>query len=284
MLIGVNGASGKLGATVFGELTRRVHQHGVIALSRTPRNGRAPFQGRLADYDRPETLARAYDGLDRLLLIPSHDLDSAVRTRQLTAAIDAAVAASVNHIVLVSTAGIRQAPEHTFDGSYWAIEQRLMRSPASWTILRMNYYAENMAEEMRPALAGGVLRGLGAERVAYVSRDDMAAALAAILLGDSHAGAVYHATGPRVVSGEERARLASDVAGRSVRFEVATQRQLREDYARMGLPDPVAEAIIGLKSKFLSGAFDVVTGDVARLAGRPAKTFREILAAAHAAA
>ena len=57
-------------------------------------------------------------------------------------------------------------------------EQTLIRTAPRWTILRMNYYAESMADEIKMSLGTGVLAGLGDERVAYVSRDDVAAAAA----------------------------------------------------------------------------------------------------------
>ena len=94
MRIGVSGASGQLGRTVLAELRRRGPMHELVAITRSPEAVAAPAEGRLGDYDRPETLAAAYAGLDRLLLIPSADLRPGVRGAQAVAAVDAAVAAA----------------------------------------------------------------------------------------------------------------------------------------------------------------------------------------------
>jgi NAD(P)H dehydrogenase (quinone) len=71
MKIGVSGASGKLGQGVLRELVARAQGHDVIAISRTPEKAGEGVEGRFGDYDQPETLAQAYAGLDRLLLIPT---------------------------------------------------------------------------------------------------------------------------------------------------------------------------------------------------------------------
>ena len=193
--IGVSGASGQLGAATVAELVRRGGGQEIIGISRSPENVSAPAVGRLGDYDRPETLQEAYAGLDRLLIIPTAESAPGRRAGQSIAAIEAAVKAGVGHIVLMSSAGTRAAEEPDIYASYYAAEQRLMRIAPRWTILRMNYYAESFLQEAQMSLAGGVLTGLGENRVAFVSRDDVAAAAAGILTSDGHAGAIYHATG-----------------------------------------------------------------------------------------
>src|SRR6266850_5963308 len=73
MRIGVSGASGHLGRAVVSELLQRPDGHEVVAITRTPETVSGPAQGRFGDYNRPESLAEAYAGLDRLLIIPTVD-------------------------------------------------------------------------------------------------------------------------------------------------------------------------------------------------------------------
>jgi uncharacterized protein YbjT (DUF2867 family) len=47
----------------------------VVAITRTPETVSRPAEGRFGGYDRPESLAGAYAGLDRLLIIPALDAD-----------------------------------------------------------------------------------------------------------------------------------------------------------------------------------------------------------------
>jgi NAD(P)H dehydrogenase (quinone) len=280
MKIGVSGASGHLGNAVVSELRQRAGGHEVVAISRTPETITAPAQGRFGDYDRPDTLAEAYAGLDRLLIIPTVDPVPGKRGTQNIAAIDAAVRTGVKHIVFMSMAGARQEEEPALGAPYWRGEQRLITTAPAWTILRMNFYAESFAQQAQASLNQGLLTGLTENRVGFVARDDVAAAAAGILIGDNYAGAIYNATGPERPFGAERAALIAEVTGRPLAFHSITEEQLRAGLEKAGVPAPGVNAVIGIQRSFGAGMFDIVTGDVERLSGRPPKPLRDVLAGA----
>jgi NAD(P)H dehydrogenase (quinone) len=278
MKIGVSGASGQLGRAVVSELLQRPGGHKIVAITRTPETVSGSAQGRFGDYNRPESLAAAYAGLDRLLIIST--VDPVKRGAQNVAAIDAAVRASVKHIVFMSAAGTRQEEEPALGSSFWRGEQRLIATAPAWTILRMNFYAEALVQQAQASLGQGVLTGLAENRVAFVARGDVAAAAAGILIGDGHAGAIYNATGPERLSGAERAALIAEITGRPLAFLAITEEQLRAGLTRSGLPVEVVNTVINLQTSFAAGAFDIVTGDVERLGGRPPRPLRDVLAGA----
>ena len=147
MKIGVSGASGHLGRAVVSELLERPGGHEVVAITRSPVTFFGRAQARFGDYNRPESLAEAYAGLDRLLIIGTVDPEPGKRGAQNVAAIDAAVKAGVKHIVFMSAAGARQAEEPVLGTPYWWGEQRLIATAPAWTILRMNYYAEALVQQ-----------------------------------------------------------------------------------------------------------------------------------------
>jgi NAD(P)H dehydrogenase (quinone) len=278
--IGVSGASGHLGRAVVAELLQRGGGHEIVAITRTPETVAAPAQGRFGDYDRSESLAEAYAGLDRLLVIPTIAREPGKRSAQNVAAIDAAVKVGVEHVVFMSAAGTRKEEEPSRSANYWRGEQHLIAKAPAWTILRMNFYAEALVQLAQPALAQGVLTGLAENRAAFVARGDVAAAAAGILIGEGHAGAIYNATGPERLSGAERAALISEVAGRPLAFRVLTEDQLRAGLTRAGLPPEVVNTVVGIQASFAAGGFDIATGDVERLGGRPPKPLRDVLAVA----
>jgi NAD(P)H dehydrogenase (quinone) len=280
MNIGISGASGKLGRGVLRELAARAEGHNVIAISRTPEKAGSGVKGRVGDYDQPETLAEAYAGLDRLLLIPTSDQRPGRRGEQNVTAIKAAIEAGVKHIVFMSAAGTREQEEPNIGASYWAGEQYLIRNAPRWTILRMNYYAEALAMEVASAVGQGGLTGVAENRVAFVARDDIAAAAAGILLGEGHAGAIYTATGDKAYTGAERAALISEITGKPVGFVTVPADALRAGMAKAGLPEGVINSWVSIQNDFAAGAFDIVTGDVERLAGRAPKSLRDALSKA----
>jgi NAD(P)H dehydrogenase (quinone) len=281
MKIGVSGASGHLGRAVISELMQRPGGHEVVAITRAPESVSGAAQGRFGDYNRPESLATAYVGLDRLLVIPTVDPEPGKRGMQNIAAIDAAAKAGVKHIVFMSAAGARQTEEPALSAPYWRGEQHLFATAApAWTVLRMNFYAESFAQQAQAAVGQGVLTGLAENRVAFISRGDVAAAAAGILTGDGHAGAIYNATGPARLTGAERAALIAEITGQPLAFLVLTEEQLRTGLTKAGLPVGVVNTVLSIQRSFAEGAFDIVTGDVERLAGRPPKPLRDVLSAA----
>jgi NAD(P)H dehydrogenase (quinone) len=170
--------------------------------------------------------------------------------------------------------------EPALGAPYWRGEQHLIATAPAWTILRMNFYAESFAQQAQASLGQGVLTGLAENRVAFVARGDVAAAAAGILIGDGHAGAIYNATGPERLSGAERAALIAEITGRPLAFLVITEEQLRNGLTQAGLPTGGGNAVISIQRSFAAGAFDILTGDVERLGGRPPKPLRDVLAGA----
>jgi len=190
------------------------------------------------------------------------------------------VKAGVKHIVFMSAVGTRKEEEPARGASYWRGEQHLIATAPAWTILRMNFYAEAFLQLAQAALNQGVLAGLAENRAAFVARDDVAAAAAGILIGDGHAGAIYNATGPERLSGAERAGVIAEITGRPLAFRVITEQQLRAGLTQAGLPAGAINIVVGIQASFAAGVFDIVTGDVERLGGRPPKPLRDVLAAA----
>jgi NAD(P)H dehydrogenase (quinone) len=277
MKIGVSGASGHLGKAVISELQQRVGDHDIVAISRTRGSVSGRIEGRFGDYDRPDSLAKAYAGLDRLLIITTVAPEPGKRGAQNVAAIDAAVQAGVKHIIFMSGVGTRQEEEPARGASYWRGEQRLIATAPAWTILRMNFYHEAFVQLAQAALRQGVLPGLAENRAAFVARDDVAAAAAGILLGEGHAGAIYNATGPERLSGADRAGLIADITGRPLAFRIISEEQLRAGLTQAGLPAGAVNIVTGIQASFAAGAFDILTGDVERLSGRPPKPLRDVL-------
>jgi NAD(P)H dehydrogenase (quinone) len=280
MKIGVSGASGHLGRAVVSELLQRPGGHEVVAITRTPETVSGPAQGWFGDYNRPESLVKASADLDRLLIITTVDPEPGKRGAQVIDALDAALKAGVKHIVLMSAVGTRQEEEPERGASYWRGEQHLIATAPAWTILRMNFYAEAFVQLAQAALKQGVLTGLAENRAAFVARDDVAAAAAGILVGDGHAGAIYNATGPERLSGAERAAVISEITGRPLAFRVITEEQLRAGLTQAGLPAGAVNIVVSIQASFAAGTFDIVTGDVEHLGGRPPKPLRDVVAEA----
>ncbi|MDN7355460.1 NAD(P)H-binding protein [Acetobacter senegalensis] len=278
MKIGVSGASGQLGSAVVQALAETVAAENLVAISRTPKTDRT-YAGRLGDYDQSETLVAAYQGLDRLLLIPGTDLRPGIRSRQMLAAVDAAAQAEVGHVFLLSATGTQREGESAVGAAYWHSEQALIKSAIpAWTILRMSYFSETLVEEVRMSLTAGGLAMLEDSRVSFVSRGDVAKAAAAALTSEGHEGAIYQLTGSEALRGEAVCRLVAQQIQRPFALNVMPAEVLRAGLLKTGLPDVVADAVVSMKARQARGAYDIVSGDIVRLTGGTPCSLAEILA------
>lgn len=280
MKIGVSGASGQLGSAVVQALAETVAAENLVAISRTPKTDLS-YAGRLGDYDQSETLVAAYQGLDRLLLIPGADLRPGIRSRQMLAAVDAAAHAQVGHVFLLSATGTQREGESAVGAAYWHSEQALIKSAIpAWTILRMSYFSETLLEEVRMSLTAGGLAALEDSRVSFVSRGDVAKASAAALTSEGHEGAIYQLTGPETLRGKAVCRLVAQHIQRPFALNVMRAEVLRTGLLKTGLPEVVADAVVSMKTRQARGAYDIVSGDIVRLTGGTPCSLAEILASA----
>ncbi|MFT8614113.1 MAG: NAD(P)H-binding protein [Gluconobacter oxydans] len=274
----MSGASGQLGSAVVQALAETVAAENLVAISRTPNTDRN-YAGRLGDYDQSETLVAAYQGLDRLLLIPGADLRPGIRSRQMLAAVDAAAQAEVGHVFLLSATGTQREGESAVGAAYWHSEQALIKSAIpAWTILRMSYFSETLVEEVRMSLTAGGLAMLEDSRVSFVSRGDVAKAAAAALTSEGHEGAIYQLTGSEALRGEAVCRLVAQQIQRPFALNVIPAEVLRAGLLKAGLPDVVADAVVSMKARQARGAYDIVSGDIVRLTGGTPCSLAEILA------
>jgi NAD(P)H dehydrogenase (quinone) len=215
----VTGASGQLGRRTAELILDGAGAERLVLVTRTPPAlaGLAARGAdvRFGDFDDKASLADAFAGGDRLLLISATDLER--RVEQHCAAIRAAAEAGVGHVVY--TSGLSPEPPNpaVVAPSHHATEQALQAAGVSWTILRHSLYAEYQVPEAAGAIAAGhLVHNRGDGKVAYVSRGDCAAVAAVVLVGTGHAGCVYDVTGPEARDPRDLADLYGRVGGRSV--------------------------------------------------------------------
>ncbi len=281
--VGITGASGHLGMSLVRHTLARVPASSIVAVTRTPARldefSQQGVQVRAGDFNQPG-LTAAFEGVERLMIIPTGDLMPGVRIKQHTAAIQAAVASRVRHITYISTVSPRPDPKNDLLNSHFDTEQALIASGAAWTILRMNVYMDTLLDAAKRAIAAGSYAAVPGAPAAYVVRDDIAATAAGILATDGHDGITYHATGPVSVSQPEIAAAIAQASGRPVAFSAITEAEQRAGLEAAGLPAFLVNLFSGFQAALRAGAFDLVSGDVERLAGKRAQSPAEFFARA----
>jgi NAD(P)H dehydrogenase (quinone) len=275
MTIAITAASGQLGRLVIRSLKSRVPAADLVALVRSP--DKAADLGvavREADYDRPESFARALAGVDTLLLISGPEVGK--RVAQHRAVIDAARGAGVKRIVYTSAlradvSPLDIAPDHR------ATEAALKASGVPYTILRNGWYTENYTAQIGDYLARGASVGAAGDgRVSAASRADYAAAAAAVLIEDGHDNAIYELGGP-AFSLKELAAVIAELSGTDVVYRDLSVAELTEVLVGAGLDESTARFVAALDEAVARGDLYTDSSDLARLIGRPATPLADVI-------
>jgi NAD(P)H dehydrogenase (quinone) len=280
MSIVVTGATGQLGRLVVEELlTRGVPAEEIVAGGRRVEEltGLAARGVRIAriDYDDPATLDEALTSGDRLLLVSGSD--PGVRVQQHR---DVVAAASRAGVALIAYTSILRADDSplALAADHRAAEADIRASGLPAVVLRNGWYTENYAQALQEAAAAGtVSASAGDGRVASATRADYAAAAAAVLTGEGHAGAVYELSGDTAWSFADLAAAAAEVLGRDVTYRRLTTDEHVAVLTGVGLDEPTARFVAGMDAAIAQGALDSTTGDLSRLAGRPTTPLVEAL-------
>jgi NAD(P)H dehydrogenase (quinone) len=287
----VSGANGNLARSVIANLLQLTDPANILVTTRDPASASArelAARGvtvRHGDFDAPETLRPAFAGASRALLISTY-ADNSERLRQNLAALEAARAAGVRHILYTSflAAGPHALAEHS-QRVHWPTEQAIAASGLSYTILRHALYAEILVGDLDETLATGVLRRCGGTAACtYVVRDDLGFSAATILASDRNESGVINETMERSYTGDEVADAITRCFGQPVRYEAITA----EDWPaymteKWGLPPALAASTVGTMRAIEAGQFDLVSDDYRAVTGRSPQTLDEFLSGVRAA-
>ncbi len=282
MTIAILGASGRLGRkTIEAILARGTAADLVVAAVRTPSKAAdlisKDVQVKAADYDEPGSMRSAFAGCERVLLVPSSAPPS-VRVRQYDNAIGAAREAGVRHLVhygLVPTTV--ESPFRITPFLVYA-ESAIRMSGLAWTILRNSLYMDPIVDWVPAILRRGTIPyPTGNGRCAYVSRDDIARAAAAVMTTSGHEEKVYALTGSKAVTTGQLCRTVAKVTGQPVKHKSASGFDFVEACRAEGEPEERTQVLLTMYRAIREGHLDVVSHDIKQLTGRAAESFESYL-------
>jgi NAD(P)H dehydrogenase (quinone) len=283
MSIVVTGATGQLGRLVTAALLRRVPAGQVAAAVRDPEkaSGLAALgvEVRLADYDRPGTLAGAFHAGDTVLLISGDAVGR--RVPQHNAVVEAAAAAGVARLVYTGILG-GPAADFVLADDHKATERLVVDSGLVHTFLRNGWYTENYTAQI-PAqlLAHGVLGATGEGRIGAAPRADYAEAAAVVLTTAGHDGAAYELSGDDAFTLADYAAELTRQSGTEVDHHDLDPRRLQDVLVGAGLPAAYAEILVDVDVNAVrTGLLEGGSGDLARLIGRPTGALADSVAEA----
>ena len=267
-MILVTGASGTVGSEVVRALGAARSR--VRAGYRTrPQNVPEGVESVALDYDRPNTLRPALEGVDTLFLV-SNSI-----TPELTV-VDEARHAGVKRNVKLS---VLNASEEGYIFARWhrLIEKHIEASGLEWTFLRSNGFMQNvvtyMGETIRTQSAFYSSGGNGA--ASHIDVRDLGAVAASVLLEMGHEGQAYELTGPSAITYSQIAETLSGVLGRPIRYVPIAHEQYKQALLGAGTPEPWADALVDLNRYYAEGHAAGVSPAVRRVTGRDVIPFAQ---------
>jgi NAD(P)H dehydrogenase (quinone) len=264
-MILVTGASGALGTAVVTQLART---QDALAGSRTPARIQPGVPRRRVDFDDPTTLPDALRDIDTLVLISAGYAEDDVVMARHDAAIDAAAAAGVRHVIYTSlyAAGERL----TIALAHRWTEAALAAAPLDVTVLRNGLYAEVPVALALLAASGEdpheFTAPWGDGRASVVTRDDLADAAARIASevqadidagGSSrHADRTYELSGTVALGGSEIATALSEALQRPVAYRPTALADAWGALAANGLPPYQVAHAVSIFSNIAAGQLE----------------------------
>jgi NAD(P)H dehydrogenase (quinone) len=245
MTIAITGASGPLGRATADFVLQAVDPRQVVLTTRRPEAladlAARGADVRRADFTDPRTLATAFAGVDRLLLIPTDAMGARLGAHR--AAVSAAAGAGVRHVIYTSVPEPVPANPALVVADHAGTEQALRDSGLRWTMLRNNLYT-------------------------HMQTPGIAQAAASVLTQDGHEDQAYDVTGPEALSADDLVALAREIGGRDVELVSVDDAAFMAGLRSAGLPDEVAQLVTSFGAATRGGFLAHVSSTVADLTGR----------------
>jgi NAD(P)H dehydrogenase (quinone) len=270
-MIAITGATGQLGRLVIHNLLKSVPAAQIVAAVRSPDKAAdlaaLGVQVRQADYAQPATLATAFQGVDKLLLISSSEVGQ--RARQHAAVIAAAQEAGVKLLAYTSILHADRSPLGLAD-EHRETEAMLRASDLPHVLLRNGWYTENYTASVPAALQYGAVMGSAKDgRIASAARADYAAAAAAVLTREGQAGRVYELAGDSAYTLAELAAEIARQSGKPVVYNDLPEAAYAAALVQAGLPEGFAALLADSDVGASQGALFDDGHQLSALIGRP---------------
>jgi len=278
-MILVTGATGQLGSRIVNRIAVRLGAgpaRAALAVSvRDPAKAEALAQRgilvRQGDFDHAQALRQTFAGVERLVLV-STDGPKEVRIRQHRNAIDAAQAAGVKHIVYTSFLDAGADSPADFALVHHDTENYLRASGMTFTLLRNALYADFLPMTVGAGLDSGAFSlSAGNGKASFVSRDDLADAVAAAAVAPHLTKEVYELTGQLACSYEEVAAAVAKATKKPLRYQAVSEDEYTQALEGYGVPPWLARSLANMYTAVAAGRFARVTNDFALLVGHPPK-------------
>lgn len=223
------------------------------------------------DFTKPQTW-NVFEGIDTMFLVRPPALSNI--SRDMIPSLEAARAAGVKHVVLLSL----QGAERNKVVPHAKIEAWLRSSGMAWTFVRPSFFMENLStthvSDIRDRDEICVPAGKGA--TSFVAAHDVAAvASVALLHPEQHRFAAWTPTGPQALTYYEVAAMLTATLGRTITYtKPGLVRYFRHATATLNMPPAMAAVTCAIYTIARLGKAGGLTDDVHKVTGVDPMSFQ----------
>ena len=269
----VTGASGNIGSEVVKQLLSDAPAVSIKAAVHSSQNvKKVKYDDRVKviqiDYNEPETVREALNGVDKLFLL-TPDVPNAADLASNV--VIEARKAGIRHIVKQSVMGANLEADVGTMRLHSEAEKVIEQSGIPFTFLRPNEFMQNFVNFHSPSIRGNNAFYVPLEdaKVSLVDvRDIAAVAVKSLTDEDRHKNKIYLITGPEALSYHQVAEILSNTTGRKINYVNISDEQARAAMKEIGMSDWLINTVSELSDYFRKGkaseispAVDEVTGN-----------------------
>ena len=275
----ITGATGTVGSEVVKQLSAKGENIIVKAATRSATDNTFKNLNRVQvvqlDYDKPDSLAVALKGVDKLFLLTPFQSNMVDLTSNL---VSEAKKAKVKYIAKQSVMGADAEPGITPSRLHRQAEKIIEESGIPFTFLRPNFFMQNFVNYY-----GNLIRSQGAfytpagdAKVSFVDVRDIAAVAVKSLINDNQQkGSAYNITGGEALSYGQAAEILSKAVGKKINYVNVTDQDARKGMKDMSMDEWTIKSMIELFEITRAGYVSEISPTVEQVTGNKPITFSQ---------
>lgn len=274
----VTGATGAFGTRAIKTLSQRVPTSEIVASVRDKEKAHEliemGIEVRQADFNDEQSLEKAFEGIDRVLMISTNE---PVHDKRIAQHINAINAAKKNQVkLLVYTSGTNN-PEKPVPLAiaHIATEKYLFESGVPYCVLRNNSYLETEIPTMKACMTGApIVTSAGNGKVGFAMKYDYADAAVSALIGSNNENKIYELSGTPITY-DEFAGILGSVLGKEIPVNHVDDDTYAAALKQLGMADVMIPMLVATKKGIREGLMEVHSNDLEMLLGRPAISLKD---------
>jgi len=275
----ITGATGTVGSEVVKQLSAKGENIIVKAAARSATDNTFENLNRVQvvqlDYDKPDSLAVALKGVDKLFLLTPFQSNMVDLTSNL---VSEAKKAKVKYIAKQSVMGADAEPGITPGRLHRQAEKIIEESGIPFTFLRPNFFMQNFVNYYSNLIRsqGAFYMPAGDAKVSFVDVRDIAAVAVKSLINDNQQkGRAYNITGGEALTYGQAAEILSKAVGKKINYVNVTDQDARKGMKDMSMDEWTIKSMIELFEITRAGYVSEISPIVEQVTGNKPITFSQ---------